>query len=83
MAIWGKNRASKSGNGCVYILIQGFLICLLLIINGFVVRSTVNLDWGEELRVPQAIQLVLPVLMIFVELWLFDFVFAATTKHEN
>ena len=83
MSIFRKNRLSKSGNGCVYLLMQGFLICLLLIINGFIVRSTVNLDWGEELRIPQAIQLVLPVMMIFVELWLFDFVFAATTKHEN
>ena len=83
MSIFKENRAPKSGNGCVYILIQGFLICLLLIINGFIIRSTVNLNWGEELRIPQAIQLVLPVVMIFVELWLFDFVFAATTKHEN
>ena len=56
---------------------------MLLILNGFIVRSTVNLDWGEELRIPQAIQLVLPVAMIFVELWIYDFVFAGTTKHEN
>jgi hypothetical protein len=83
MAIFGKNRASSSSSGCVYVLIQGFFVCLLLILNGFIVRSTVNLDWGEELRIPQAIQLVLPVAMIFVELWIYDFVFAGTTKHEN
>lgn len=83
MSLFRTNLASKSGGGCVYILIQGFFICLLLIINGFIIRSTVNLDWGEELRIPQAIQLVLPVLLIFLELWFFDFVFASTTKHEN
>lgn len=83
MSIQQKKRAAKSGSTGLFILTQGFMICFLLIVNGFVVRSTVNLDWGEELRIPQAIQLVLPVAMIFVELWLYDFVFAATTKHEN
>ena len=64
-------------------LSQGALICLLLVVNGLIVRSVVDLDWGEEVRISQAIQLVLPVAMIFIRLWLFDFLFASTTRNET
>ena len=77
-----ETRTNNSNIGCGYILSQGALICLLLIFNGFLVRSTVNLDWGEEVRISQAIQLVLPVALIFVELWLYDFIFASHTRNE-
>ena len=83
MPIFGKKRASNSGVGCGFVLAQGTLICVLLLINGFIVRSTVNLDWGEEVRISQAIQLVLPMIMIFVELWLFDVIFAGTTRNKT
>ena len=76
-------RRSGANIGCGYILSQGALICVLLVVNGFIVRSSVNLDWGEEVRISQAIQLILPVAMIFAELWLFDLVFAATTRRET
>ncbi len=83
MPLFGKNRATKTNVGCGFILSQGILICLLLVINGFIVRSTVILDWGEEIRIAQTIRLVLPIAMIFAELWLLDFVFAAFTRHKT
>lgn len=83
MRLFTKNRATKSNVGCGFILSQGILICLLLVINGFIVRSTVNLDWGEEVRIAQTIRLVLPVAMIFIELWLFDFIFASYTRRKT
>lgn len=83
MQLFSKNRTTESNVGCGYILSQGVLICLLLVINGFIVRSTVNLEWGEEVRIAQTIRLVLPVAMIFVELWLFDFVFASHTRRKT
>ncbi|MEM9410631.1 MAG: hypothetical protein AAGA30_05930 [Planctomycetota bacterium] len=73
----------KSGIGFGYILSQGVLLCLLLVVNGFVVRSTINLDWGDEIRISQGLQLILPVAMIFIELWLFDLIFASTTRRKN
>ena len=77
-----KKSPNRNSIGCGYIMSQGALICLLLIFNGFLVRSTINLDWGEEVRISQAIQLVLPVALIFIELWLFDFMFASHTRNE-
>lgn len=62
---------------------QFVLICLLLVFNGFLVRYFVVQDWGEEIRIAQAIQLLLPVALIFVEFWLFDFLFARYTRYPT
>ena len=62
---------------------QFVLICLLLVLNGFLVRHFVVLDWGEEIRIAQAIQFLLPVALVFVEFWLFDFLFTRTTKYPT
>ena len=83
MPLLDKLRRSKTQIGCGYILAQGAVICVLLVINGIIVRSVVNLDWGEEVRISQAIQLVLPVAMIFAELWLFDLIFTGTTRDKT
>ena len=78
-----KKQATRTRVGCGYILSQGVILCLLLVINGFIVRSTINLDWGEEVRITQGIQLILPIAMIFIGLWVFDLIFASTTRHKN
>lgn len=78
-----KRRLTNRSIGCGYIITQGTLLCLLLVINGYIVRSTINLDWGEEVRITQAIQFVLPVVMIFIELFVFDLLFAGTTRNET
>jgi hypothetical protein len=52
-------------------------------LNGYVVSNTIHLDWGEELRIPQAIQMVLPVVMLVIELWLFDVFFTPTTRNPT
>jgi len=61
MPLFRKKRSTKGNNGCGFILSQGALICLLLVLNGYIIRSTVHVDWGEEVRISQAIHLVLPV----------------------
>lgn len=80
MAFFQKNRPTKHRIGLGFVVSQIVLICLLLVLNGFLVRHFINLDWGEELRIAQAIQLLLPVALLFVEFWLFDMVFARTTQ---
>ena len=76
-------RQSIHKIGCGYLLAQAVLICLLLITNGFLVTYFVNMDWGEEVRIGQAIQMVLPIAMVFGEFWLFDFMFARTTRNKT
>ena len=83
MPLFEKLRPSRSQIGCSYIFAQGALICILLVVNGIIVRSIVNLDWGEEVRISQAILLILPVAMIFAELWLLDLIFAGTTRDKT
>lgn len=59
--------------GCGFLLSIGLLIVLLLVINGLFVRAffSVNLAGIDE-RLFQAAQFVLPILMIFLEFWCFD-----------
>jgi hypothetical protein len=83
MQLFGKLWRSGGRIGCGYILAQAALICVLLVFNGFVVRSLINLEWGEEVRISHAIQLIVPVAMIFLELWLLDLFFAGTTRNKT
>ena len=83
MPLFQKNRPARHRIGLGFILGQIVLICLLLVLNGFLVRHFINLDWGEEIRIAQAIQLLLPVSLVFVELWIFDFIFARTTRYPT
>jgi hypothetical protein len=80
---WFRKQQSFPRIGCGYIFIQGIVACLLLMLNGYVVSNTIHLDWGEELRIPQAIQMVLPVVMLVIELWLFDVFFTPTTRNPT
>ena len=68
----GKERSGGS-IGCGYMLIIGFVICALLIINGMLVKAFMNINAPDlDTRLKQAAQFVFPVVMIFVEFWLFD-----------
>jgi hypothetical protein len=53
----------------------GLLICSLLVINGLLVRAffIANPSLGNEVRLTQASQFILPILMIFLEFWIYDF----------
>jgi|GEM_PF-6455290 len=71
-----KNKRSRLG--CVFVLGVGLICILLLLVNGVLVRSFLiaNSDLFSELAVQQAIQYVLPVMMIFVEFWIYDLLVA-------
>ncbi len=71
----GKTQTAKRSRlGCVFVLGVGFICILLLLVNGVLVRSflTANSDFISELAIQQAVQYVVPVVMIFVEFWIFD-----------
>jgi hypothetical protein len=70
----GKNRKNRGQEiGCGFLLGIGVVIVMLLVINGLFVQAffSVNLAGIDE-RLFQAAQFILPVLMIFLEFWCFD-----------
>ena len=73
---------SRKKSGCGAIFLQSLLITLMLILNGLFIKTFVleSQNWGEEIRIKQALQFILPILMIFGELWLYDLFFARQTK---
>ena len=51
------------------------IICVLLIVNGLLVKTFVSLNMPDaDTRIQQALQFVLPVVMIFIEFWFYDMV---------
>lgn len=69
-------RPPKTGSpniGCVFLVGIGATISLLLFLNSLFVRFFfgVNLA-GIDDRVFQAIQFVLPIVMIFIQFWIYD-----------
>lgn len=76
MGRWQRlKRLAGAGLGCGYIIRIGFLLVTLLLINGLLVMILLKNNEGlsADLRIKQTLQFVLPVGLIFVEFWLFDF----------
>ncbi len=65
---------STGSLGCGFIAINGLVLIILLVANIFFVRAffSTNLS-GLDDRFFQASQFMLPIIMIFIEYWLFDF----------
>ena len=65
-------------SGCGYYLVLTAVGCILLLVNGFLVQTGLSAyqEYGpRELTEPkaqQAIQVVVPVALIFMEYWLYD-----------
>ena len=80
-----RRRKPRPNNGCGFILFQGIVICLLLVINSLFVKTfwLVDKNWGEEIRISQALQFILPILLILAQLWLFDLLTARFTRHPS
>ena len=68
----------KLHTGCSYLLVVTLVACVLLVLNSFMVLAGLNAyqEYGprelNEPRAQQAIQVALPVLLIFMEYWLYD-----------
>lgn len=76
MGSWQRwKRMAGAGLGCGYIIRIGLLLVALLFVNGLLVMIFLNNNesLSADLRVKQTLQFVLPVGLIFVEFWLFDF----------
>ena len=72
----------RTGFGTV--IVQGLLITLMLIVHGLFVKTFLLADKNlGDIRIQQALQFLVPIVMIFAELWLYDFIFARFTKHRS
>ncbi len=71
-------KAKRPRLGCLFVLGIGLICIGLLLLNGVLVRSFLmaNSKLISELAVQQAIQYVVPVVMIFVEFWIYDLLVA-------
>jgi hypothetical protein len=78
------NRSHIARNrGCLMTFWQGLVICGLLIINGVFIRTTINETWTGDIRAAQAMQFTLPIVMIWAQFWLIDFLFARNRKRQT
>ena len=82
MALIRKRRKSKR-RGFKFVLIQGLLIAGLLLLNGTLVRAFILANQPVlDIRVSQAIQFIVPLMMIFAQLWIYDFLTSSTGDQD-
>lgn len=69
------DRTHSPGLGCLTILAIGLVVIVMLLINSLIVKAFLDSTGAlaEDHRVLQTLQFVLPVVMMVVEYWLFDF----------
>ncbi len=80
-----RRKHPRPKSGCGYILFQGIVIAVLLVINSLFVKTfwLADKNWGEEIRISQALQFILPIILILAQLWLLDLLTARFTKHPS
>ncbi|MEL7497560.1 MAG: hypothetical protein AAFN77_08115 [Planctomycetota bacterium] len=68
-----KTRSKLAGVGCGFLFFTGLMLILLLGMNWFFVKTffASNLARIDE-RVFNAAQFMLPIIMIFIEFWIYD-----------
>ncbi|MCE2791629.1 MAG: hypothetical protein ACK49R_14910 [Planctomycetota bacterium] len=74
----GDNRRRTSW-GWLTVFRFGLVLIALLLLNSFLVKAMVDSSalMADDLRITQTLQFALPLLMIFVEFWLYDLLKAA------
>ena len=78
-----RKRGKSKRSGFKFILIQGLLIAGLLLLNGLLVRAFILANQPVlDTRISQAIQFIGPLLMIFAQLWIYDFLTSPTVERD-
>lgn len=69
-------RGRKSGRhhaGCVFLILNGVFLVALYLVNNLLIKGFFSLRTEEsDERLIQAGQLLLPLALLFVQLWIFD-----------
>jgi hypothetical protein len=68
-----KSRKSNRFDGCTFTFFVGMVTVALFVANGILIRAffSPSLE-GVDARIYQPLQFGLPIVMIFIEFWLFD-----------
>jgi hypothetical protein len=67
-------KQKRPSSGCVYVFFVGLLAIVLFVINTLIVQSIiVTIPMFEDQKFKQFVQIAFPVMMIFAEYWIYDF----------
>ena len=78
-----RKRRNSKRSGFKFILVQGLLIAGLLLLNGLLVRAFILANQPVlDTRISQAIQFIGPLMMIFAQLWIYDFLTSPTVERD-
>jgi len=78
-----RKRRKLKRSGFKFILVQGLLIAVLLLLNGLLVRAFILANQPVlDTRISQAIQFIGPLMMIFAQLWIYDFLTSPTVERD-
>ena len=78
-----RRKRSSKRSGCLFVFLQGLLIAGLLLFNGVIVRAFMLANPAlDDIRISQTVQFIVPLLMVFAELWIYDFLTAKTTEES-
>jgi hypothetical protein len=68
-----KRRKQPSQTGCFFLLMTGLVLIGMLILNALFVRTFFGANYIRmDARVFSAVQFILPLVMIFIEFWIYD-----------
>ncbi len=68
-----KPKQSRRFDGCSFTLVVGLVMTALYVANGILVRALLGTNPpGIDNRIIQPLQFGLPILLIFLEYWIFD-----------
>jgi len=67
-----KSKKSNRFDGCTFTLVVGLVMTALFVFNGVFVRAFLPSSTMLDDRIYQPIIFGIPILMIFVEYWIFD-----------
>lgn len=67
------------------VLRSGIVLVGLLFLNSFLVNTFLDTSaiWAEDLRISQTLQFFLPLLLIFLEYWAYDFLRRLATANRE
>jgi len=67
-----KSKKSNRFDGCSFTLMVGLIMTTMFVVNGFLVRAFLPSSTMIDDRVYQPMMFGIPILMIFLEYWIFD-----------
>lgn len=79
-----KKKRKSGQSGCLFIVGVGVMMIFMLVFNSVVVKISFSVYLPEiDERVARAAQFVLPIVMIFLEFWIYDRVASRMSRFKR